>query len=60
MTVPDGAEAREAIARNAARSPLNRVGAPDDIAFAMLYLASEASRFVTGQVLRVNGGSYMA
>ena len=60
MTVSDGAEAREAIARNAARSPLNRVGAPDDIAFAMLYLASEASRFVTGQVLRVNGGSHMA
>ncbi|MEA3001810.1 MAG: 3-oxoacyl-[acyl-carrier protein] reductase [Sphingomonadales bacterium] len=59
MTNPDGADAEALIARNAARSPLGRVGAPEDIAFAILYLSSDAARFVTGQVLRVNGGTSM-
>lgn len=45
------------IARNAARSPIGAVGEPADIAHAMLYLASDASKFVTGQILRVNGGA---
>ena len=38
------------------RSPLGMVGDPDDIAYAVLYLASDAARFVTGQILRPNGG----
>ena len=41
-------------------APLGIVGEPVDIAWAMLYLASDASRFMTGQVLRPNGGVYMA
>lgn len=40
-------------------SPLGIVGTPRDIALAVLYLASDASRFVTGQVLRPNGGVSM-
>ncbi|MFT3966551.1 MAG: SDR family oxidoreductase, partial [Sphingobium sp.] len=40
-------------------SPLAATGVPDDIAWMMLYLASDASRFVTGQVLRPNGGVSM-
>ncbi len=36
--------------------PLGRLGAPQDIADAVLYLASEAAGFVTGQVLTVDGG----
>ncbi len=40
--------------RNAAA--LKRVGRPDDIAYAVLYLASDASSFMTGQILRPNGG----
>jgi NAD(P)-dependent dehydrogenase (short-subunit alcohol dehydrogenase family) len=40
-------------------SPLNIIGAPRDIALAALYLASDASRFVTGQVIRANGGVFM-
>ena len=59
MTAPAGSDAAAAIARNAARSPIGRVGTPEDIAFAILYLASDASRFVTGQVLRINGGTSM-
>jgi 3-oxoacyl-[acyl-carrier protein] reductase len=41
-------------------APLGIVGEPVDIAWAMLYLASDASRFMTGQVLRPNGGVHMA
>jgi len=43
----------------AAQSPLGMLGRPSDIAFAILYLASDASRFVTGQILAVNGGESM-
>ncbi|MCU1458518.1 MAG: dehydrogenase, short-chain alcohol dehydrogenase like [Actinomycetia bacterium] len=43
----------------AAQSPLGRIGAPRDISEAMLYLATDASRFVTGQVVRPNGGIVM-
>ena len=41
------------------RSVLDAVGDPEDIANAILYLASDASRFMTGQVLRPNGGTAM-
>lgn len=37
-------------------TPLERLGTPQDIADACLYLCSDAARFVTGQVLGVNGG----
>lgn len=40
-------------------TPLNLTGEPSDIAYAMLYLGSDASRYVTGQVLHVNGGVLM-
>jgi 3-oxoacyl-[acyl-carrier protein] reductase len=39
-----------------ALSPLGITGEASDIGFALLYLASDASRFVTGQLLRVSGG----
>lgn len=39
--------------------PVNRFGAPDDIANAVYYLVSEMGGYVTGQVLSVNGGMYM-
>jgi 3-oxoacyl-[acyl-carrier protein] reductase len=41
------------------RAPLGRVGDPDDIAYAVLYLASDAAKFMTGQILRPNGGVAM-
>ncbi|MEU0009152.1 SDR family NAD(P)-dependent oxidoreductase [Streptomyces sp. NPDC006314] len=40
-------------------APLGRVGEPDDVAHAVLYLASDASAFTTGQILRPNGGVAM-
>lgn len=40
-------------------SPLGITGEPIDQAFAMLYLASDAARFMTGNVIRPNGGATM-
>jgi len=40
--------------------PLGRLGEPGDIAAAVVYLASPAAGYVTGCVLHVNGGMYMA
>jgi 3-oxoacyl-[acyl-carrier protein] reductase len=40
-------------------TPLRTIGEVEDIAAAVLYLASDASRFMTGQVLRPNGGVAM-
>jgi enoyl-[acyl-carrier protein] reductase III len=37
-------------------TPLGRIGAPDDVAGAAVWLASDWARFVTGQVIRVDGG----
>jgi NAD(P)-dependent dehydrogenase (short-subunit alcohol dehydrogenase family) len=39
-----------------ARRPLGRIGQPEEIAQAALYLASDASSFVTGTALVVDGG----
>jgi 3-oxoacyl-[acyl-carrier protein] reductase len=39
--------------------PLGRVGRPEEIAGAVLFLASELSTFVTGEILNVNGGAVL-
>jgi 3-oxoacyl-[acyl-carrier protein] reductase len=60
---PDGsfdAAKREALrefVRN--RNPLGIGGQPEDIAWAIVYLASDAARYMTGQVLHPNGGRPM-
>jgi len=41
-----------------ARAPLGRVGRPEEIASAALFLASEDSSYVTGQTIHVNGGVF--
>lgn len=47
---------REDIAALKEETPLASLGTPEDIAQAVLFLASEKARFITGQVLSVNGG----
>ena len=49
----------EARAQMAAAIPLERVGKPDDIANAVLFLASDLASYITGQVLVVDGGMVM-
>ena len=41
------------------RVPLKRPGTPEDVAAAVLFLASDASSYITGQVLSVDGGMFM-
>lgn len=55
----DGARFDALAERMAASSPLEGITEPLDSAHAVLYLASAASRFVTGHVVRVNGGASM-
>lgn len=50
---------RELLARYLSEVPLGRLGLPADIGSAVRFLASDASSWVTGQVLAVNGGAYM-
>jgi 3-oxoacyl-[acyl-carrier protein] reductase len=42
------------------QTPMGRMGEPDDIAWAAVYLASDEAGFVTGQTLSPNGGWYMS
>lgn len=49
----------EAHARLAGQIPLGRLGSPEDIAAAVLFLAGESGSYITGQVLHVNGGLHM-
>lgn len=50
-------DARKAVMTQMAElAPLGKTGEPIDIGMAMLYLASDASRFVSGHLLRVSGG----
>ncbi|MES9971701.1 MAG: 3-oxoacyl-ACP reductase FabG [Candidatus Thiodiazotropha sp.] len=39
--------------------PLQRLGTPEDIANAVLFLAGQSGRYITGETLHVNGGMYM-
>lgn len=50
-------EQREAIFQ---RIPMQRIGAVEDIAAAVVFLASDAAGYITGQTLHINGGMYMS
>jgi 3-oxoacyl-[acyl-carrier protein] reductase len=56
MTKALDEQQREALMKDI---PLQRLGAPEDIAAAVLYLASPQGGYVTGQTLHVNGGMLM-
>jgi len=39
--------------------PLGRLGTPEDVAAAVVFLASPQAAYITGETLHVNGGMYM-
>ncbi len=44
---------------NMSKLPIRRLGRPEDIARLAMFLASERSSYVTGQLISVGGGAYM-
>ncbi len=56
MTAELGEDAHAALSD---QIPLGRLGSPDDVAAAVAFLASDSAGYITGQVIRVNGGMYM-
>jgi len=56
MTAKLGQEARDALLK---QIPLASLGQPEDVADAVLFLAGPAARYITGQVLAVDGGMTM-
>ena len=56
MTTPMMLNTEEGRALNAARHPMGRVGQPEDIAYGVLFLASDESSFMTGSELVIDGG----
>lgn len=50
---PEEIRAREALL------PLGRIGQPEDVAGAIVFLASDLASWITGHVLQVNGGEYL-
>jgi NAD(P)-dependent dehydrogenase (short-subunit alcohol dehydrogenase family) len=40
------------------RTPLGRLGTPQDIADVAIFLVSDAARYMTGEIVEVNGGQY--
>jgi 3-oxoacyl-[acyl-carrier protein] reductase len=57
MTAALDTSQREALSK---QIPLGRFGRPDDVAAAVVYLASDAAAYMTGQTLNINGGLFMA
>jgi NAD(P)-dependent dehydrogenase (short-subunit alcohol dehydrogenase family) len=52
LSGPEGVDIRQ-------QSPLGRVARPGEVAYAVVFLASEGSEFSTGTIIDVNGASYL-
>ena len=48
--------AEEAVAKLSRQIPMNKIGDTDDVSYAILYLASEESKFMTGSEIVLDGG----
>lgn len=56
MATSEGAFSKEQLNEDVKRYPLGRYGEPKDIALAIIYLLSDASSWVTGTALKIDGG----
>ena len=56
MAIPSGAISAEQLEIDRKKYPLGRYGEPRDIAFAIIYLLSDAASWVTGTALKIDGG----
>jgi 3-oxoacyl-[acyl-carrier protein] reductase len=56
MTAALNAEAQEKIQ---SEIPMGSLGTPEDVAAAVVFLAGDEARYITGQTIHVNGGMYM-
>ncbi len=56
MTLPTILTDEEARKGRIARTPIGRIGQPDDVAYGVLFLASDESSFMTGSELVIDGG----
>jgi 3-oxoacyl-[acyl-carrier protein] reductase len=59
-TLPDGSPLPDPAAMMAQRIPLERAAQPMEIAAGIAFLLSPEASFITGQILRINGGIHMA
>lgn len=59
MELGDAEVAEEHYRNEAKQVPVGRMGTPEEVASACVYLCSEQAAFITGQVLNVNGGLYL-
>ena len=57
LIMPDAGPERERAAAMGSGIPVGRLGLPNDVGYACVYLASEEASFLTGQTLHLNGGS---
>ncbi len=55
-----GMTPEEVRAEYVAQTPLGRLEEPEDVADVVVFLASDAARFMTGQAINVTGGVHMA
>ena len=55
--VAEGDAGKAVLEKLEVRSPLRRIGTPQDVAHAVAFLASESASFITGQSLVVDGGA---
>jgi acetoacetyl-CoA reductase len=59
LTEMTGAMPKEILDAEVQKIPVQRIGQPDDIAYAVVILAADDASFITGQTISVNGGQLM-